>query len=165
MLKSRMLYSINVWGDEYKYIYHKKPLCKYLCLPLYTVEAQELTVEIDWPMTHTWIKRKGSMFKKNCFYWQNEIHIKKCYPYLFITHFISLLKHFSQVRTEPQPTFQTAKWVTYSRQCTEATVRHAGSIINKFTAISRDLNVILVKNHIPFKSLLTSLSTDNILLI
>lgn len=41
--------------------------------------------------------------KKSNFYWQHESHIKKCYPYMFITHFISLLKYFSQATVEAQP--------------------------------------------------------------
>ena len=51
----------------------------------------------------------------------------------------------------------------YRRQGTEATACHAASTINKFTTI-RDLNVTLVKIHIPRKSLLI-MPTVNILLI
>lgn len=51
----------------------------------------------------------------------------------------------------------------YRRQGTEATACHAALTINKFTII-RDLNVTLVKIHIPWKSLLI-MPTVNILLI
>lgn len=52
--------------------------------------------------------------KNQFFYWQYEIHIEKCYPYMFIIkHFISLLKYFfprSGLNQSPNPltTFQTA---------------------------------------------------------
>ena len=88
-------------------------------------------------------------------------------PILNITHFISLLKYFSRSgqnhNPNPLTTFQSAKREMYRRQGTEATACHAASTINKFTTI-RDLNVTLVKIHIPRKSLLI-MPTVNILLI
>lgn len=48
-------YSIN--GDEYthnEYTYQKKVTVQIsFCLPFYRVRAQELTVEMDWPITYT----------------------------------------------------------------------------------------------------------------
>lgn len=56
------------------------------------------------------------MLKKKSFYWQHEIHIKKCYTYMFITHFISLLKYFSQASVEPQP--KPTHHISNSGKCT-----------------------------------------------